>query len=108
MTKTPDLRKIVFEAISDFTVNFYEEMMKPELRQMIEDVLEEKLEQKLEQKLDQKFEKKFDEHLGPMKAAIMTLEQKVDFVIKDYAGQQLQISDYGKRITRLERKASDS
>ncbi len=103
MTKK-DFKSVVFEVVSDFTINFYNEIMKPELREMIEEVMD----RKLEQKLNQKFEEKFDEHLGPMKASIMILEQKVDFAIKDYSGQQLQLSEHGKRITKLERKASDS
>lgn len=99
MTKR-DIKDVVFEVVSDFTINFYEQIMKPELREMIEEVMD--------KKLDQKFEEKFDEHLGPMKASIMVLEQKVDLAIKDYAGQQLQISGHEKRIIKLEQKPHQS
>lgn len=96
MTKLNDLKNIIMDAM----MKFYQEYIKPDTRQMIEEVLEEKL----EEKLDQKFEEKFDEHLGPMKVAITTLEKNVSVVLGDYRDQQMQVSDHEKRIATLERK----
>lgn len=94
MVKANDLKNSVFDAIMEF----YQEHMKPETRQMVEEVID----RKLEEKLDRKFEEKFDQHLGPMKAAIMTLEKNVSFALGDYQGQQMQVSDHEKRLTTLE------
>lgn len=100
MTKVNDLRNTVFDAIMEF----YQEHMKPETRQMVADVVEEVVDRKLDEKLDRKFEEKFDEHLGPMKASLMTLEKNVSLALGDYQGQQIQLSDHGKRLTTLEGK----
>lgn len=81
-------------------VDFYQKIIKPETRQMIEEVLEEKL--------DQKFEEKFEEHLGPIKAAIISLEKSVSFALGDYKGQQMQVSDQERRIGVLENKVLHS
>lgn len=70
------------------------------LKSVIEDVLEEKLEQK--------FEEKFEEHLGPIKAAIISLEKSVSFALGDYKGQQMQVSDHERRIGILESKVLHS
>lgn len=75
-----------------------------DLKSVIEDVLEEKLEEKLEQK----FEEKFEEHLGPIKAAIISLEKSVSFALGDYKGQQMQVSDHEKRISALENQVMHS
>lgn len=52
------------------------------LKSIIEEVLEEKLEEK------------FEEHLGPIKAAIISLEKSVSFTLGDYKDQQIRVSNY--------------
>lgn len=90
MPKKKDLKYDILDVI----VEFYDKYIKPDTREMIEEVVG--------RKLDEKFDEKFDEHLGPMKASIMTLERNVSVALGDYKGQQMQVSDHEKRITRLE------
>lgn len=88
MQKITDLKNIVMDAMMEF----YQGYIKPDTSKMMEKVLEEK----------------FDEHLGPIKASLITLERNVSVALGDYQGQQMQVSNHEKRIYALENKSIHS
>lgn len=98
-------KTIVFEAISEF----YQAVIKPETRLMVEEVVEEvldrKLEEKLDEKLEEKLEEKLDEKLDPIRASIMSMEKTLAAVTGDFKGQHFQLMDHEKRIIDLESQA---